>query len=97
MKLYVKATSSYKGNLEDIDIKKELKKTYKLDTRRQDRFIHLALYGAMRLKDKSEVNADDELYITSGVGNMDIIQKSNEYVNIQKEILRVTTLQTHWR
>jgi hypothetical protein len=88
MRLYIKAISSYRGNLEDIDVKKELKKTYKLDTRRQDRFIHLALYGAMRLKEMCEVNADDELYITSGVGNMDIIQKSNEYVKIQKEILR---------
>jgi len=88
MRLYVKATSSYKGTLEDIDVKKELKKTYKLDTRRQDRFIHLALWGAMRLKEKCEISSDDELYITSGVGNMDIVQKSNEYVNIQKEILR---------
>ena len=88
MRLYVKATSSYKGTLEDIELKKELKKTYKLDTRRQDRFIHLALWGAMRLKEKCEIDSDDELYITSGVGNMDIVQKSNEYVNVQKEILR---------
>ena len=88
MRLYIKAISRYKGDLEDVDVKKELKKTYKLDTRRQDRFIHLALWGAKRVQDRCEVNIDDELYITSGVGNMDIVQKSNEYVKIQKEILR---------
>ena len=88
MRLYIKGTSQYCGDLEDVDVKKELKKTYKLDTRRQDSFIHLALWGAKRLQDNCEINADDELYITSGVGNMDIVQKSNEYVNVQKEILR---------
>ena len=88
MRLYVKAISSYKGELQDVDVKKELKKTYKLDTRRQDRFIHLALWGAMKLKESCEINTDDELYVTSGVGNMDILQKSNEYVNVQQEILR---------
>ena len=88
MKLYIKAYSSYKGNLEDIDVNKELKGTYKLDTRRQDKFIHLALYGALKLKDECSVNADDELYITSGVGNMEVMQKSNAYVNEQNEVLR---------
>ena len=88
MKLYIKATSSFKGNLEEFDVKKELKQRYKRDTRRQDKFIHLALYGALRLKDKCEIIADDELYVTSGVGNMDIAQKANEQVKIKKEILR---------
>lgn len=88
MKLYIKAYSSYRGDLEDIDVKKELKQTYKLDTRRQDKFIHLALYGALKLKDKCSVNVDDELYITSGVGNMEVMQKSNAYVNEQNEVLR---------
>ncbi len=88
MKLYVKAISSYQGNLEDVDIKKELKQTYKRDTRRQDKFMHLALWGALRLKERCEINSDDEIYITSGVGNMEIMQKCNEYVNVQKDILR---------
>lgn len=88
MKLYVKAISSFKGDFEEFDVKKELKQKYKRDTRRQDKFIHLALWGALRLKDRCAINTDDELYITSGVGNMDIVQKTNEYVNIQKEILR---------
>ncbi len=88
MKLYIKATSSFKGNIEEFDVKKELKQRYKRDTRRQDKFIHLALYGALRLKDECVINADDELYVTSGVGNMDIAQKANEQVKIKKEILR---------
>ena len=88
MKLYVKGCSSYKGDLEDLDPKKELKQTYKRDTRRQDKFIHLALYGALRLKDECLINSDDELYITSGVGNMEVLQKSYAYVFEQKEILR---------
>ena len=88
MKLYVKAYSSYKGDLEDLDLKKELKQTYKRDTRRQDKFIHLALYGALRLKDECLINLDDELYITSGVGNMEVMQKSNAYAHEQKDILR---------
>lgn len=88
MKLYIKAYSSYKGDLEDIDVKKELKGTYKLDVRRQDKFIHLALYGALKLKDECSVQVEDELYITSGVGNMEVMQKSNAYVNEQNDVLR---------
>ena len=37
------------------DIKKELKQRYKLDTRRQDDFIHLAVFGAQRLKEKTTI------------------------------------------
>ncbi len=88
MKLYVKAFSSYKGNLDDFDVKKELKQTYKRDTRRQDRFIHLALYGALQLKDKTDVKTDDELYVTSGVGNIDVVQKSNICVNENRDYLK---------
>lgn len=88
MKLYVKATSIFKGNLEEFDVKKELKQRYKRDTRRQDKFIHLALYGALKLKDVCEIDTDNELYITSGVGNMDIAEKTNEQVNINREVLR---------
>ncbi len=88
MKLYIKAHSSYRGDLADFDVKKELKQTYKQDTRRQDSFIHLALYGALRLKDKTDVKIDDELYVTSGVGNIDVIQKSNICVNENKDYLK---------
>ena len=88
MKLYVKAFSSYRGNLDEFDVKKELKQRYKRDTRRQDSFIHLALYGALQLKDKTDVKIDDELYITSGVGNIDVIQKSNISVNENKDYLK---------
>lgn len=88
MKLYVKGHSSYAGELKDFDVKKELKTVYKRDTRRQDSFIHLALYGALRLKDKCEIKSDDELYITSGVGNMDVIQKAYKLVKEQKEYFK---------
>ena len=88
MKLYVKAFSSYRGDLNEFDVKKELKQGYKLDTRRQDTFIHLALYGALQLKDKADIKMDDELYITSGVGNMDVVQKSNICVNENKDYLK---------
>lgn len=88
MKLYVKACSSFRVNIADFDIKKELKQTYKLDTRRQDTFIHLALYGALKLKDEIQIREDDELYVTSGTGNMEVMQKSNLYVNENKEFLR---------
>lgn len=88
MKLYVKGHSSYAGELKDFDVKKELKTIYKRDTRRQDSFIHLALYGALRLKDKCEIKSDDELYITSGVGNMDVIQKAYKLVKEQKEYFK---------
>ena len=78
MKLYIKEFSSF---LDDgKDIKKELKQKYKLDTRRQDKFIHLSVYGAQLLKEKIEINSDDELYITSGIGDVDIVQKTNTYM-----------------
>lgn len=88
MKLYVKAWSSYRGNLKEFDVKKELKSRYKLDTRRQDTFIHLAVYGAQLLKDRVSIASDDELYITSGVGNVDVLQKTNNYVKEHKEFIK---------
>ena len=88
MKLYIKAFSTYRGDLNKFDVKKELKQRYKRDTRRQDKFIHLALYGALQLKDKVDVGMDDELYITSGVGNIDVVQKANTSVNEEKSYLK---------
>ena len=80
MKLYIKGFSSYISSKEDIDVKKELKKRYKLDTRRQDGFIHLGVFGAQRLKENVNINIHDELYITTGIGNIDVLQRTNLYV-----------------
>jgi hypothetical protein len=88
MKLYVKATSSYKGDVLLFDVKKELKQKYKLDTRRQDTFIHLAVYGAQLLKEKVMIDENDELYITSGVGNIDVLQTTNRYVHKEKQFIK---------
>ena len=88
MKLYVKAYSSHKNGLSELEIKKELKSKYKLDTRRQDSFIHLAIYGAQLLKDKTNIDSSDELYITSGVGNIDVLQRTNNYVVEQKDFIK---------
>lgn len=88
MKLYLKAYSSYRGNLDELNVKKELKTKYKLDTRRQDTFIHLAVYGAQKLKDVIDIDEQDELYITSGVGNIDVLQRTNKYVNEEKEFIK---------
>lgn len=89
MKLYVKAYSSYRSDLEEIALKKELKSHYKLDTRRQDDFIHYGLLGAMRLKEQSEISPQSELYITSGYGNLNILQKTNNYVLEEKESIKL--------
>lgn len=88
MKLYIKNYSSYKSDIDDVDIKKELKQKYRLDTRRQDDFIHLAVFGAQKLKEKTEINRDDELYITSGVGNIDVLQRTNQYVCREKQSIK---------
>jgi len=80
MKLYVKASSSYVSDQEDIEVKKELKAKYKLDTRRQDAFIHLAVLGAQRLKEKINIKEDTQLYVTSTLGNIEILQKTQDYV-----------------
>ena len=88
MKLYIKNYSSYKSDLESINIKETLKERYKLDTRRQDDFIYLALLGAQRLKEKTQINQDDELYITSGVGNIDVLQRTDNYVNEEKQFVK---------
>jgi len=89
MKLYVKNFSSYRDDLEQIDLKKELKSVYGLDTRRQDRFIHLGVYGAQLLKQKCDIEADDELYVTSGIGNADIVQKTNTYMFEENQPLKL--------
>ncbi len=88
MKLYLKAYSSF---IDEgvVDIKKELKQKYKLDTRRQDKFIHLAVYGAQLLKKKIEIKSDDELYITSGIGDVDIVQKTNTYMYRDNQALKL--------
>lgn len=84
MKLYVKAYTSYRSDLEDTDIKKELKEKYKVDIRRKDGFIHMGLLGALRLQEKVSIETENELYITSGLGNINILEKINDYV-IQKK------------
>jgi len=88
MKLYVKAFSSYRSDEEDIDVKKELKSRYKLDTRRQDTFIHLAILGAQRLREQSEIQEENELFLTSGIGNVDVIQRTNMAVVENKEFIK---------
>lgn len=88
MKLFIKAYSSYEGDIKEFDVKKELKQKYKLDTRRQDTFIHLAVYGAQKLKEITDIDVDDELYITSGLGNIDVLQKTNNYVYQLKEFIK---------
>ncbi len=88
MKLYLKAYSSFVDN-GLVDIKKELKQKYKQETRRQDKFIHLAVYGAQLLKEKTEIKSDDELYITSGIGDVDIVQKTNTYMYKEKQTLKL--------
>lgn len=88
MKLYIKEYSSYIAN-DEIDIKKELKQKYKIDTRRQDKFIHLALYGGQLLNQKVDIKEDDELYVTSGVGNADIVQKTNTYMYKENQALKL--------
>jgi len=89
MKLYIKNFSSFRDDFEDVDFKKELKQRYKLGTRRQDRFIHLAVYGAQLLKEKTKICPYDELYVTSGVGNIDIVQKTNTYMYEQNQPLKL--------
>lgn len=88
MKLYVKAFSSYRNDEENLDIKKELKQKYKLDVRRQDEFIYLATLGAQRLKEVTEISVTDELYVTSGLGNIGILQRAEEYVTQLKQFIR---------
>lgn len=88
MKLYLKAYSSFFDD-GSTDIKKELKQKYKIDTRRQDKFIHLALYGGQLLKEKCKIKEEDELYVTSGVGNADIVQKTNTYINKEHQPLKL--------
>ena len=88
MKLYLKECISF---IDDgsIDIKKELKQKYKIDTRRQDKFIHLALYGGQLLKEKCKIKEEDELYVTSGIGNADIVQKTNTYMYKENQPLKL--------
>jgi len=89
MKLYVKAISSYRSDLEDIVVKKELKQTYKVDTRRKDDFIHVGLLGALRLRDNIAIGEDDELYLTSGVGNFNIMCSVYENMITNKELMKL--------
>ena len=89
MKLYIKNFSSYVSDEEDIDIKKTLKQKYKYDTRRQDAFIHLAVYGAKLLQEKTQIKPDDEFYLTSGVGNIDVVQRTNTAVYENNEGLKL--------
>ncbi|NOX15777.1 MAG: hypothetical protein GXP61_07105 [Epsilonproteobacteria bacterium] len=89
MKLYVKNFSSFRDDLQKVDLKKELKQKYKFDTRRQDKFIHLGVYGAQLLKDKTKIRVDDELYVTSGVGNINIVQKTNTYMYEENQPLKI--------
>jgi len=89
MKLYIKNFSSYRSDEDTINIKYELKNRYKIDTRRQNDFIHLAVYGAQLLKEKTSIDKDDELYMTSAHGDCDVVQKTNTYVNKEKQTVKL--------
>ncbi|NPA58861.1 MAG: hypothetical protein GXO30_00130 [Epsilonproteobacteria bacterium] len=89
MKLYIQNYSLYKSDIDDIEIKKTLKQIYKYDTRRQDDFIHLAVYGAKLLKEKTRISEDDELYVTSGVGNVSVVEKTNTNIYEQNQPLKL--------
>jgi len=89
MKLYIKAISSYLSSDEEIDVKKELKKKYGVDSRRKDDFIHEGLLGALRLRDVVDIQRDNELYITSGFGNINILAKMNDYILEKHEYIKL--------
>ena len=89
MKLYIKNFSSFVCDTKECDIKKTLKQKYKYDTRRQNTFIHLAVYGAKLLEEKVKINPDDELYLTSGVGNIDVVLRTNTAVYENHEPLKL--------
>lgn len=87
MRLYIKGYSKYAGDRAKLHLKQALKEEYGLDTRRQDDFIYLAVYGAQKLKENVTINADDELYLTSGAGNIDIIARVNNSVFEKKQAI----------
>lgn len=89
MKLYVKAHSSYRSDKEAIDIKKELKQKFNIDTRRKDGFIHMGLLGALRLQKQVSIEKENELYLTSGLGNINILEKTHSYVTQNKGYLKL--------
>jgi len=89
MELYIQAFSDYYANNENIELKKELKKSYKVDIRRKDNFIFAGMLAALRLKEKVSIAKSDELYLTSGYGNIDILAKMNNYVLEEKEPIKL--------
>jgi hypothetical protein len=89
MKLYIKAISSYRSDKEEINIKQELKKSYKIDVRRKDDFIYAGLYGALRLRDTIEIKRENELYLTSGYGNINILSKIYDDVEENKGTIKL--------
>ncbi|WOE69605.1 hypothetical protein RZR97_10915 [Hydrogenimonas thermophila] len=88
MKLYIHSYSSYRSDVETENIKQILKQKYKYDTRRQDDFILLGVYGAYMLKESCNILPDDELYITSGIGNIDVLQKCCRHVYEKNQLIR---------
>lgn len=88
MKLYLHGYSSFVWDKHE-DIKKILKAKYGVETRRQSDFIHLAMYGAQLLKEQISIKQNDELYITSGAGDVEIVQKTNTYMYKQNEPLQL--------
>ncbi len=89
MKLYIKGFSSYRSDIDEVEIKKVLKQKYKYDPRRQDAFIHLGVYGAMLLKDKIGIASDDELFVTTGIGNIEVVEKTMVKLEKEKESIKL--------
>ncbi len=88
MKLYIQGYSSYRNDIDKENIKQILKEKYKHDTRRQDDFILLGVYGANKLKEFCKISQDNELYITSGIGNIDVLQKCCHYIYEKNQLIR---------
>jgi hypothetical protein len=89
MKLYIQNFSTYRSDRDEVNIKATLKKEYHLETRRQSEFIHLAVYGGQLLKDKISIDPSDALYMTSANGDIDVVQRSNTYVNKEKQAIKL--------
>jgi hypothetical protein len=89
MKLYIKAISSYRSDKDESNLKQVLKQQYKVDVRRKDDFIYAGLYGALRLQEKVSIERDNELYLTSGFGNLNILAKMHKYMIENKEPIKL--------
>lgn len=85
--MYLHAYAGYNASQESCeDLKERIKREFGRGFKRVDRFIYLALYGALKLASRSGIASDASFLLTSGQGDLEVFMRLRAQI-FEKAIL----------